>query len=75
MTGPSAFSFSEAIARAFHDHYERLAPSFGYQTREESAKPWEDVPEQNKRLMIGVVYNLLSEGVIVPGSEVTHHDH
>ena len=66
------FSFSEAIARAFHAHYEYLAPSFGYRTREESAKPWDEVPEANKRLMIGAVYRLLSEGVITPGPEVFH---
>jgi ABC-type nitrate/sulfonate/bicarbonate transport system ATPase subunit len=43
-----------AVAQAFHEAYERLAPSFGYKTREASAVPWEDVPEQNKNLMIAV---------------------
>jgi hypothetical protein len=42
------------VAQRFHETYERLAPSFGYQTREASAKPWADVPEQNKALMIAV---------------------
>ncbi len=36
----------EALARHFHETYERLAPEFGYRTREESAKPWEQVPER-----------------------------
>jgi hypothetical protein len=38
------------VARAFHEAYERLAPDFGYRTREASAKPWADVPEQNRAL-------------------------
>lgn len=38
-------------ARLFHDTYERLAPTFGYKTRHESAKPWDEVPDANKRLM------------------------
>ena len=43
---------AEDLARAFHETYERLAPEFGYETRRESAVPWEDVPENNKNLMI-----------------------
>lgn len=49
---------TEEIARAFHEAYERLAPSFGYKTREASAKPWSEVPEQNRNLMIAVVESL-----------------
>lgn len=46
------------IARAFHETYERLAPQFGYETREASAKPWDEVPQQNKDLMTAVVTDL-----------------
>jgi hypothetical protein len=35
----------ETLARMFHEKYERLAPEFGYKTREESAVPWDEVPE------------------------------
>jgi hypothetical protein len=59
-----AVSRSEEIAREFHDTYERLAPKFNYTTREESAVPWEDVPEENRLLMCAVVFNLMSRGVI-----------
>lgn len=45
---------SEQLARLFHETYERLAPSFGYVTRKDSAVPWEQVPDRNKRLMIAV---------------------
>lgn len=44
----------EQIAQAFHEAYERLAPSFGYATREASAKPWADVPANNRALMTAV---------------------
>ena len=42
----------ERLAQIFHEAYERLAPEFGYKTREASAVPWEEVPDGNKRLMI-----------------------
>ena len=49
-----------AIAQAFHEHYERLAPTFGYETRTESAVPWENVPEQNRALMVATVGAVLA---------------
>jgi hypothetical protein len=52
------------IAKAFHEAYEELAPQHGYQTRKASAKPWEDVPDSNKALMIATVRKLLDDGVI-----------
>lgn len=57
----------ETIARRFHETYERLAPEHGYETREASAKPWEDVPVQNRGLMIEVVTELVREQTIDPG--------
>jgi hypothetical protein len=45
---------AERLAQLFHEAYERLAPSFGYQTREASAKPWSEVPENNRALMTAV---------------------
>ncbi len=53
---------AEEIAKAFHETYERLAPSHGYETRETSAKPWSEVPEKNKSLMIATVQSLLDQG-------------
>jgi hypothetical protein len=55
---------AERIAAAFHETYERLAPEHGYVTREASAVRWEDVPEQNRRLMVATVFDLLSNNVI-----------
>lgn len=51
----------EKMAQAFHEAYEALAPGFGYSTREDSAVPWEDVPEANKALMLATVRNVLIE--------------
>lgn len=62
---------AERIASAFHEAYERLAPDFGYRTRLESAKPWEDVPDSNKRLMRAAVRDLIARGVITEDSGTT----
>jgi hypothetical protein len=55
------------VAKAFHETYEALAPEFGYRTREASAKPWAEVPVQNKALMIATVARLMESGVIQAG--------
>lgn len=54
---------AEAVARMFHETYERLAPRFGYATREASAVPWAKVPDQNKALMIAVADELIGRGL------------
>ncbi len=45
---------AEELAKLFHEKYEELAPEYGYNTRKESAVPWEGVPLNNKNLMIAV---------------------
>lgn len=49
----------EQLAQKFHETYEQLAPSYSYKTRKESAVPWEDVPDNNKNLMIAVCAEIL----------------
>jgi hypothetical protein len=56
----------EELARAFHETYERLAPKFGYETRRESAVPWEEVPEANRKLMIAVCEELVDRVLATP---------
>lgn len=58
---------AEVIARRFHEVYEDLAKLFDYETREASAKPWDEVPENNRHLMIAVVGELLLDRVILVG--------
>ena len=49
-----AYADGEQLARSFHELYEALAPEFGYKTRRESAVHWDDIPANNKTLMIAV---------------------
>jgi hypothetical protein len=64
---------AERIAKAFHESYERLAPSHGYETRKASAKSWAEVPEQNRRLMIATVQDLLDSGwIALPVADEGH---
>ncbi len=51
---------AESVAKLFHDTYERLAPSFNYDTRRATRVPWEEMPERNKRLMIAVTAEVLA---------------
>lgn len=54
----------ERLAKRFHEIYEQLAPAFAYETRKESAVPWEKVPERNKLLMIAVCQQLMRERTV-----------
>jgi len=58
-----------AVAESFHAHYERLAPDYGYRTREESAVPWASVPLLNKRLMVATVTEALAAARAALGVE------
>lgn len=51
---------AEDLAKRFHYTYEALAPQFNYETRKESAKPWEEVPENNRKLMVAVCEGILT---------------
>ena len=59
------------LAKVFHETYERLAPTFGYATRIESAKPWEQVPPTNKDLMIAVCQEIISKHFPEPSVPVS----
>jgi predicted RNase H-like nuclease (RuvC/YqgF family) len=49
----------EQLAQRFHEAYEALAPGYGYKTREASAKPWLEVPLNNRELMAATVFRAL----------------
>lgn len=55
---------SEEIAREFHETYERLAPTFGWDTQGVSRVSWEELPPENSALIDAVVQDLLRRGVI-----------
>jgi hypothetical protein len=50
---------ASALARQFHETYERLAPQFGYETKEETRKFKSD--SINGRLMIAVCDEILTK--------------
>ena len=52
-------SRSAEVARLFHDTYERLAPTFGYETREDTRQF--DPTSPNGALMIAVVGSVLRD--------------
>jgi hypothetical protein len=52
---------AELLARTFHETYERLAPSFGYDTRDDSRQPWEQVPEPNRSLMVATAEAVIAK--------------
>lgn len=49
------------MARIFHQHYEQLAPQFDCPIYEELAKPWNELSEANREMMIAVSTKLLKE--------------
>jgi hypothetical protein len=58
---------AEAVAKLFHETYERLAPAFGYETREATRVPWDRLPECNKNLMIAATAEVLA--MLYPSQE------
>jgi hypothetical protein len=62
-----------ALARAFHEAYERLAPDYGYKTREASAKPWAEVPADNRLLMTAVAAEILAMLPVAALAPVLRH--
>ncbi len=74
----------ELIAQAFHLEYEQVAKELGYETREESRRPWDEVPIENRRLMIETVNRVIARprliycwrepmGTMVACDRMAHH--
>lgn len=62
MTGEIAKDiFYKAVARKFHDVYERLAPDFGYETRPDTRRF--DPESPNGKLMIAVVREVVEPDI------------
>jgi hypothetical protein len=59
--GADAVLAAADLARLFHEHYERLAPRFSYETRTATAVPWEEVPENNRDLMVATAAAVIEE--------------
>jgi len=52
-----------AIAKRFHETYERLAPSYGWTTNAATACEWERLPHANRELMTHVVNVVVTEAL------------
>jgi hypothetical protein len=59
---------AEAIAREFHSSYEKLAPEFGWETQTASRKEWDEVPDENRELMVAVAQDLISRQIVREGA-------
>lgn len=66
MTPTAGPLTAETLAEQFHEAYERLAPQFSYATRKESAVPWQQVPENNRNLMVAVCREVLASRATEP---------
>lgn len=53
--------FGRRLARRFHEEYEAAAPHYGYETRPESAVPYDDLPEPHQLLMEHVCRAITSD--------------
>lgn len=62
--GSLAAECAEVIARQFHATYESLAPALGWETQARSRTKWDDLPQENRDLMLATVRALLHRGVI-----------
>lgn len=60
---------AEAIAKAFHEAYERLAPDYGFETPR-GPTDWEEVPEEDRSYMVAIISELLDSGVIAAGESI-----
>ena len=47
-------TFATRLARRFHDIYEAAAPLYDWQTQERSRVEWDDLPENQRQLMVYV---------------------
>lgn len=56
---PDPVRTPEGLAMLFHSTYERLAPVYGYTTRRETARPWSELPAENRSLMVSVCAEVL----------------
>ena len=60
---------AELIAKRFHEVYEELLPSMSsvWENQGRVSKKWEELPTENKWLMVKVVDQLMEEKVIYKG--------
>jgi hypothetical protein len=65
---------AERVAKRFHEVYEALAPKFDWETQQRSRVAWDDVPHENRALMIAVANELIEAEAIFPGPSLLLYD-
>ena len=52
---------SEELAKRFHDVYEKFAVEYGWKTQEQCQVEFEDLPKENRDLMVAVVSEVCAD--------------
>jgi len=61
---------AEEIAKRYHEVYEELAPTMGSMWEAQiTLKKWEDLPTEQRWLMVKVIDRLIDEKMIYRGKE------
>ena len=53
----------DSLARMFHDSYERIAKEVGWKTQESCKVEFDDLPEENKQVMLRTVGEVVDNGI------------
>lgn len=61
---PEELDQARTIAKTLHETYVKLAPNYGITLMLHN---WENLPESNKLLLVGVIADLLDKKVIAKG--------
>lgn len=63
---------SEDIARVFHEAYERLAPDYAWDTNDSTRVPFDELPSENRELMIHTVSEVMVTWMAERGSLIRY---
>lgn len=66
---PAPLTSPDQLAELFHTVYEQVAPQFGYETRRETAVPWDELPHPHRQMMIAVASQVLGQLVLTAQPE------
>lgn len=64
LSSPAPLTTPDQLAELFHTTYEQVTPQFGYETRRETAVPWDELPHPHKQMLIAVATQVLGQLVL-----------
>lgn len=59
---PEELAQAHKLVREFHAVYERLAPEYHFNSKRVIS--WEEIPKQEKLLLVGIFADMLDKGII-----------